>query len=339
MHLKNKYSFTELCLQCDKWITNDVEWKNHCQQQVDNYEELPAQFNQIKYRYTPATAAQCMFCLFNPKLLTTIRYKQYKNIHYWKEHLNNHFLGLEMAHISTIDGSKAVPCPDPRYSLAFSSVDELRYHSQDAHCCNLQKFTTRGSTSRALSKEDPNYTSVPTGLDETTQMDFVNETVKTLPSLCLDSFAPEGHTGIKRKRGRPRKHYDTSSAEPRSPAPKGALSTKTKRGRPKKCGSKPSLVSPSMVQGKLGIKRTRERPTRRYSVSSTGSSYRSASSQIHDVQYLESEDDLDMSNNESGSESEYELVESSGPQFPQGHYWRCRIQTAGCDLCLVDFFG
>ncbi|KAG9242201.1 hypothetical protein BJ878DRAFT_388715, partial [Calycina marina] len=95
MRLENKHGFAELCLQCDKWITNDIEWENHCQQHVDNYEELPAQFNQIKYRYTPATAAQCMFCLFNPKLLAPIRYKQYKNIHYWKEHLNNHFLELE----------------------------------------------------------------------------------------------------------------------------------------------------------------------------------------------------------------------------------------------------
>lgn len=321
MHLENKHGFAELCLQCDKWITDAVEWQNHCQQHVDNYEELPAQFNQIKYRYTPATAAQCMFCLFNPKLLATIRYKQYKNIHYWKEHLNNHFLELELAHISTIDEAKAVPCPDPRCSLAFGSVNELRYHSQDAHCCDLQKFTPRASTNRALSKKGPNCFSVPTGLDEKTRMNFVNETVETIPSLCLEPIAPKDDTGIKRKRGRPRKQCVKSSEEPRSPSRKSEPGAKTKRGRPRKYGSKPSQASPPIVQQKLGIKVTRGRPRRRYSASSSVSSYRSASSQSHDVPYLESEDELEISTNESESDSDYVFVESSESFFPQGGYW------------------
>ncbi|KAG9242202.1 hypothetical protein BJ878DRAFT_516664 [Calycina marina] len=224
-----------------------------------------------------------------------------------------------MAHKPTIDGSKAIPCPDPRCSLAFSSVDELRYHSQDAHCCDLQKFTARGSTSRAMSKENSNCSSEPKALDETKQIDFVNETMETLPCLCLESFAPEDDTGIKRKRGRPRKHCVTSSGELHSPAPKGEPSSKTKRGRSTKYGSKLGLASPS-VKGKLGIKRTRGRP-RRYSASSTGSSYRSTSSQSHDVQDLELGDELEVSNNESESESEYELVESSERHFLQGGYW------------------
>jgi hypothetical protein len=110
-------------------------------------------------------------------------------------------------------------------------------------------------------------------------------------------------------------------ADARSPAPKGEPSAKIKRGRPGKYGSKPSLVSPSMVQGKLGINGRRGRPRRRYSTSSTGSSCRSTSSQSHDVSYLESENGLETSDNESESESDYELVETSGPYFPQGGYW------------------
>lgn len=153
--------------------------------------ELPAQFNQLKYRYTPATAYLCMFCLFNPKLPATTRFKQYKNAHYWKEHNNRHFLELEEEREQSLDGSKSVPCPDPRCGLAFDSVDDLRYHSQDVHCCDLLKFTPRGSaTSRTLLKEDPNSPSISTSLDEETQLDFVNETVETLPSLCVRPSAP-----------------------------------------------------------------------------------------------------------------------------------------------------
>lgn len=304
------------------WITDAVEWQDHCQKHVDNYVELPAQFNQLKYRYTPATAYLCMFCLFNPELPATTRFKQYKNAHYWKEHHHRHFLELEKELEQTHDGSKSVLCPDPRCGLAFDSVDDLRYHSQDSHCCDLLKFSPRGSArSRALSKEDTKSQSVSTGSDNETQMDFINETVETLPSLCLEPFPPEDDTGIKRKRGRPRKLCAVSSGGSGSPAPKGKPSAKSKRGRPRMYGSKPSLASPSMVRGKLGSKETRGRPRRRYSASSTGSSYRSASSQSDDVPYLESENELETSDNESESESDYVFVESSGSYFPQGGYW------------------
>jgi hypothetical protein len=261
-----------------------------------------------------------MFCLFNPKLPAATRYKQFKNTHYWKEHCNNHFLELEEAQKSTASEAKAIWCPDPRCSLAVSSVDDLRYHGKDAHCYDLQNFTPRDSRSRALSKEDPNCSSVLIRLDEKTQMDFVNETVETLPTMFPKLCAPEDSIGIKRKGGRPRKHCAVSSGGPHSPAPKGEPSGKIKRGRLRKYGSKPSLASPSMVQGKLGIKGRRGRPRRRYSASSTGSSCRSASSQIHDVSDLESENELETSANESESESDYEFVELSGPYFPQGGY-------------------
>jgi hypothetical protein len=79
------------------------------------------------------------------------------------------------------------------------------------------------------------------------QIDFVNKTVETLPSIRLKPFAPEDDTGIKRKRGRPRKYYAVLSGGPRSSAPKGEPSAKIKRGRPRKYGSKPSLAPPSMV--------------------------------------------------------------------------------------------
>ena len=96
--------------------------------------------------------------------------------------------------------------------------------------------------------------------------------------MCLEPFALKDDIGIKRKRGRPRKHYAVSSRGPRSSAPKGEPSAKIKRGRLRKYGSKPSLALPSIVQGKLGIKGTKGRLRRRYSVSSIGLSCRLVSS-------------------------------------------------------------
>src|SRR5439155_19208955 len=146
------------------------------QAHLDDCETLPAQFNQIKFRYTPATAAQCPFCLFNPTLSATVRFKQFMNTHYWKEHVNKHFVELKKDHHQDLDKDKAVPCPDPRCGLSFDSVDALQYHCQDSHSLNLAKFIPcRSDTSRAMVKDDYRSESLLKGLDDKPQVDFANE--------------------------------------------------------------------------------------------------------------------------------------------------------------------
>ena len=34
----NKYNFAELCFQCDKWFTNNLEWHKHCHNHFENFE-------------------------------------------------------------------------------------------------------------------------------------------------------------------------------------------------------------------------------------------------------------------------------------------------------------
>lgn len=172
-----------------------------------------------------------------------------------------------------------------------------------------------------MSQKDPNCFSVLTRLNKKTLINFVNKTIKTLPSLCLKRFAPKDNINIKRKRGRLRKHCIKLSEGRRSPAPKGKPSAKIKRRRLPKYSNKPSPVLPLIVQGKLKIKRTKEKLRRRYSTLFTGLSYCLASSQSHNMLYLESEDKLEISNNESESESDYKLIKSSGPYLLQEGYW------------------
>jgi hypothetical protein len=161
-----------------------------------------------------------------------------------------------------------------------------------------------------MAKDDYRSKSLFEGLDDKPQDDFVNETVEIISSQIefinetvetLPSPAPKDDMGIKRKRGRPRKQCAILFGGSHFPAPKGEPSMKIKRGCPRNYNNKPSLASPSIVQGKLGNNGTRGRPRRHYSKPSMGSSY--------------------YSDNESESESDYEFVKSSRPYFPQGGYW------------------
>jgi hypothetical protein len=128
------------------------------------------------------------------------------NTHYWKEHVNKHFVELKRDYYQGFDESKAVPCPDPRCGLSFDSVDALQYHCQDTQSLNLVKFIPRGSdTSRSIVEEDYESENLPKGLDDKPQVDFVNETVETISSVCVEHFVPKDESGVKGKRGRPKR--------------------------------------------------------------------------------------------------------------------------------------
>jgi hypothetical protein len=207
-----------------------------------------------------------------------VRFKQYKNTHYWKERMNGHLAELRKESNPSLDESKAVLCPDPRCGLSFELVDDLQCHLQDIHCCDLLKFIPRGSaTNRALLKEDPESESISTGSHGKTRINFVNETVETLSPLRIEHFAPVDETGEKRKRGRPRSQ---SRAVQYFESESGLESSDNESQSDCNSGSTGSLSSPA--------------------------SFRNCA-----VEDLESEDELETSDNDSETEAEYELVEPS----------------------------
>jgi hypothetical protein len=169
-----------------------------------------------------------------------------------------------------------------------------------------------------MAKEDPESESLLKGSDDKTQVSFVNETVERISSLCIERSVPKDESGVKRKRGRPRKLCDVSSTAPPSIISTNELGGKRKRGRPRKRCSEPPL--PPVPQGKLGDKRKRGRPRKRYRESSTASSSCSASPQSRAVQDLGSESEPEASDNESQSESDYEVVELRASTIPQETY-------------------
>jgi hypothetical protein len=241
------------------------------------------------------------------------------NTHYWKEHVTKHFIELKRNYYQDLDKIKAVPCPDPRCGLSFDSVDTLQYHFQNSHSLNVVKFIPYGSAaSRAVVKDDYRSESPFEGLDDKPQVDFVNETVDKISSVCIENFVPKDESGLKRKRGRPKKLCCIASVPPTPTVAKDQPGGRSRRGRPKKCCSESTgVLFSAVLLDKLGIKRKRGRARRRNNVSSTASSSRSASPQSCTMQILNSENEWGALDNDSQSRSDYELVELSTSIVPQ----------------------
>jgi len=170
----------------------------------------------------------------------------------------------------------------------------------------------------AIAKEDPESESLLKGLDDKIQVGFVNETVERISSLCIERSVPKDELGVKKKRGRLRKHCDVSFTALPSILSINELGGKRKRGRLRKRCSEPPL--PSVPQGKLRDKRKRGRLRKRYRESSTTSSSCSTSPQSRAVQDLGSKSEPEASDNESQSESDYKVVELSTSTISQETY-------------------
>ncbi|KAH0541585.1 hypothetical protein FGG08_003933 [Glutinoglossum americanum] len=132
--LEGKYSFAQLCFQCDEWITVRAEWQDHCQRHLDKPETLPVQCDILTYCRTIATAGFCHFCLFDLNKPATERMHQWVHSQTWTDHVNAHFQELKLGHPSEQEGGKALECPDPRCVGAFDSIQNLQFHCQDVHC-------------------------------------------------------------------------------------------------------------------------------------------------------------------------------------------------------------
>jgi hypothetical protein len=73
----------------------------------------------------------------------------------------------------------------------------------------------RGSAmSRATVKDDDGSEGLLKGLDDKPQIEFVNETVETISPACIGYFVPKDESGLKRKRGTPKKGCSESPEAP-----------------------------------------------------------------------------------------------------------------------------
>jgi hypothetical protein len=97
--------------------------------------------------------------------------------------------------------------------------------------------------SRAIAKENPKSKSLLKGLDNKTQVGFVNKTVERILSLCIKRSVPKDESRVKKKRRRLRKHYDISSTALLSIISTNELGGKRKRRRLRKRCSKLLLLS------------------------------------------------------------------------------------------------
>lgn len=296
-NLKCEYGFAELCLQCDKWIVEIDRWEEHCQQHIDDYENLPIQFNQVKYRHTPATAAFCMFCLFDQGLKASVRYKQWPNVHYWKLHNHHHFAELEAVMENERTTNKSLACRDPRCHGLFESLDEFKYHCQDYHSY-LELSPHRPGKSCTSIKRSANLT------NNENRIEFVHETVESL-SVPQIMILPGEAAQNKRKRGRPKKSIVTSAASQPDNADDDSV---RRRGRGNRSEETRRIR-------KLGRSHTRRRGNR-YRTLSTDSSYSSTSSHDDELPNLDPGVYLESSDNETESDpsSDYELIQP-------GDYW------------------
>ena len=140
--LEQQYKFAQLCFQCDEWVTSGASWYEHCQDHLNNLETLPVQCNPLMFRQTPATAGQCLFCLFDTKRSATERFHQFTTKRNWRDHLQKHFRHLQ----ETYDGaqmkgeSNVIVCPDLRCGLSFKSMVDFQCHCQDIHSVDKIKL-------------------------------------------------------------------------------------------------------------------------------------------------------------------------------------------------------
>jgi hypothetical protein len=357
--LKKEHGFAELCYQCDEWITDANKWQEHCEDHLARIDTLPVQFHQIKYRYTPATICQCIYCLFNTKLPATERWKQFKDKNYWKWHTGEHIQEEEnKEYARDRDESKAIPCPDPRCDLLFESGDWLRYHLQDAHCIEAD------SKPGVVLDESDNKLKV----------EFLNETIDTLPSRFAERPAPEyrpkgktkletpqmhrgdsppalpptklvdevmmkrksgrlrklprvplttiGNKVIGRKQGQPKKYYANSPTAARLPTASidGAV-RKGKRGRPRKYSTESSTASfSSKIPTSLGEELERGNRRTRYPSSFSALSSRSGSAQSQDGQAIKSKTEILALDDNFSGKSSYESSDSSADECSDEAY-------------------
>lgn len=213
LSLKKEYGFAQLCFQCDEWIAGRERWDEHCEKHVEHLAGLPVQVNPFNFRYTVAAAGQCIFCLFDSDLPAAERFRQFLVKQGWKQHISLHFLELERKRdVQEPDGDSTIPCPDPRCALDFESVQDLRYHCQDAHCVDNLKINT--AKRPHLNRQCDDTSASESSDDEPTK--FVNETVETLSKTAEyppgGTTRPEKRSGITRAEERCRSSSTASSA-------------------------------------------------------------------------------------------------------------------------------
>ncbi|KAH0542349.1 hypothetical protein FGG08_003287 [Glutinoglossum americanum] len=134
-YLESRYGFAQLCFQCDKWITDEAKWDQHCQSHLDKPELLPLRCEPLVFRLALACAGYCPFCLGNPRLPASERLHQFMYKNRWLPHIGQH--------VRELDSDKAVKCLHPGCAISFGSVQDLLYHFEDIHGIKFTEATTK----------------------------------------------------------------------------------------------------------------------------------------------------------------------------------------------------
>ena len=189
-YLEDKHGFAELCFQCDEWITAGAAWHEHCQRHLDDLETLPVQCNPVIFRRTLAAAGQCFWCLFDPTLPPTIRFRQFRNKRCWIEHHQGHIWQLEEKSNQSqgLCENKAILCPDQRCALFFDSIQNLE--------CQAKMYTVSSGTSSVPSKgvaRPINLASMEKPISARMLSSNVNLIPWTIKSFTTISMRPRAH--------------------------------------------------------------------------------------------------------------------------------------------------
>jgi hypothetical protein len=115
-------SLSELCFQCDEWITAEAGWHNHCQRHLDDLASLPAQYRVLTFQGTITDPGRDPFCMFDSKLPPPKRMHQFFNVTKWRDHVHNHVRALERKNSVRQSGTSASQVLIPTTGVPYSSA-------------------------------------------------------------------------------------------------------------------------------------------------------------------------------------------------------------------------
>ncbi|KAK2022058.1 hypothetical protein LX32DRAFT_574259 [Colletotrichum zoysiae] len=146
---KSSDSFTELCFLCNKWISGEANWSEHCQWHLTCPETLPIQCDPLVYGGVLASAGYCVFCMSDLLLEPEARLRYFLDRGPWKAHVQSHY----ETYVLSADGGEHMKCPHPgkHCNAPFDSVEHLKFHLLDAHC---RDFTKDPNMLESLAQDD-----------------------------------------------------------------------------------------------------------------------------------------------------------------------------------------
>ncbi|KAL2812348.1 hypothetical protein BDW59DRAFT_176992 [Aspergillus cavernicola] len=128
--------FARYCFECDFWCNKRAKWSQHCQEHLDNPEEL-LRCDLIMFHNVPVKAALCPFCMGDTFLGAALQMDQFLDSPKWWDHVESH---LEQK-----ARTKDFHCCHPACDIRFDSIKVLRFHLEDVHHYKPPRGTKRPS--------------------------------------------------------------------------------------------------------------------------------------------------------------------------------------------------